>query len=594
MYSGCLKNLKVTINSEDISYKIDVEQNEGVELITFHFVATKKMNFPKIKIDFQYPFTDIIGLWRPNSFRNKGYSLVWNDPNDDGPSTKGTSSAPVGCFFSANDENRFTVAYSEALQPVTCVLGVREEEATIHGKAVLFKVPIREMEEYSFTMRIDTRAIPFYEAIGNVTKWYESFEMYRPTEPTKDAMLPMYSTWYSFHQEVTAKGIEEECEAFKAYGCEGVIVDDGWQTEDNSRGYAYCGDWEVAKNKIPNMKDHVKRVHEIGMKYLLWYSVPHVGLKSKIYDKFKDKTLFIIDRHQAGILDPRYKEVRDYIINTYKRAVLEWDIDGLKLDFMGNFNLTYATGNALEKDERRDFESLQEAVDRLLEDVMKELKMLKSDFMIEFRQFYIGPCMRKYGNIFRVVDCPTNYVNNRMGSIDIRMFSGNTTVHSDMIMWSKEDSKEHAAMQMINILFSVPQISVKHHQIPEEHRETLKHWLKFWLEHREILLEGDLKPINPVMHYPIVKSQLNNELLVAFYGDMVCHVDEVFDKLTLVNGTMKDRLTLRFNDSMGKVNIRVYDCCGKLTNEIEEVISEGVFEINSELSGYCEIVKVEA
>ncbi|MFP4199622.1 MAG: hypothetical protein ACLFSO_08540 [Halanaerobium sp.] len=36
--------------------------------------------------------------------------------------------------------------------------------------------------------------------------------------------------------------IEKEAEQAKKFGCEAVIVDDGWQTEDSSRGYAYCGD----------------------------------------------------------------------------------------------------------------------------------------------------------------------------------------------------------------------------------------------------------------------------------------------------------------------------------------------------------------
>ena len=29
---------------------------------------------------------------------------------------------------------------------------------------------------------------------------------------------------------------------------ESIIVDDGWQTDDNNRGYAYCGDWAVTPN----------------------------------------------------------------------------------------------------------------------------------------------------------------------------------------------------------------------------------------------------------------------------------------------------------------------------------------------------------
>ncbi|PHB05610.1 alpha-galactosidase, partial [Bacillus pseudomycoides] len=85
--------------------------------------------------------------------------------------------------------------------------------------------------------------------------------------------LPMYSTWYSFHQDISDNEIEKQCEIAKQLGCGAVIVDDGWQTEDDHRGYAYCGDWEVSPKRIVGMREHVERVHDLGMKYLLWYSV---------------------------------------------------------------------------------------------------------------------------------------------------------------------------------------------------------------------------------------------------------------------------------------------------------------------------------
>ncbi|QTH40015.1 hypothetical protein J4772_20555 [Cohnella sp. LGH] len=58
--------------------------------------------------------------------------------------------------------------------------------------------------------------------------------------------------------------------------------------------------------------------------------------------------------------------------------------------------------------EGRDYDSVSEAVDRLLSDVMERMRAVKPDVMIEFRQKYIVPLMRKYGNMFRVADCLNN------------------------------------------------------------------------------------------------------------------------------------------------------------------------------------------
>ena len=43
---------------------------------------------------------------------------------------------------------------------------------------------------------------------------------------------------------------------------------------------------------------------------------------------------------------------------------------------------------------------------------------------------YIGPAMRKYGNIFRAHDCPNDAQSNLTRTIDLRLLSGNTAVRA--------------------------------------------------------------------------------------------------------------------------------------------------------------------
>ena len=52
--------------------------------------------------------------------------------------------------------------------------------------------------------------------------------------------------------------------------------------------------------------------------------------------------------------------------------------------------------------------------------------------------------------MFRVGDCPNNFVKNRVGITDLRMLSGQSAVHSDMLMWHPEESPENCAIQMEN------------------------------------------------------------------------------------------------------------------------------------------------
>ena len=69
-------------------------------------------------------------------------------------------------------------------------------------------------------------------------------------------------------------------------------------------------------------------------------------------------------------------------------------------------------------------------------------------------------------------------------------------VHSDMITWNNNDTNESVAKQLIAVLFGVPQISVRLDEIKAKHYEVLKFWLNFWMENREVLLDGKLKIYN--------------------------------------------------------------------------------------------------
>ena len=161
------------------------------------------------------------------------------------------------------------------------------------------------------------------------------------------------------------------------------------------------------------------------------------------------------DRNNTGILDPRYPQVREFVKETYVSALKNYDLDGLKLDFIDRIQ-------KLDQDEIQpgmDYECVQEATDCMMIDVMQALKAIKPDILIEFRQHYIGPCMRQFGNMFRVSDCPADIATNRIGMMDLRMLSGNTAVHSDMITWHDDDQPEDTALQILNTIFGVTQFS---------------------------------------------------------------------------------------------------------------------------------------
>jgi alpha-galactosidase len=274
-------------------------------------------------------------------------------------------------------------------------------------------------------------------------------------------------------------------------------------------------------------------------------------------------------------LDPRYKEVRHYLSDTYERAVRQWGLDGLKLDFIDSFVLR---GKSLEIDSRRDTESLEDALHFLMSDVTKKLRALNPDILIEFRQLYIGPSICKYGNMLRVADCPADYFSNRSQIIDMRLTSGETAVHSDMLMWNKNESAEGAALQIANCIFGVPQISVKIKELPDTHIRMLKFYLDFCLENREVLLNGKLTAKDPANSYSQAKSTLGNKSVVAVYTDPVVELNSP-DCIVVNAGTKKSIIV----KAVTAVNYNVVNCLGNIISE--GIIDAAIAEIPVPVSG---------
>jgi alpha-galactosidase len=526
----------------------------GVELVHLRIESDEAARPPVFRLSWSHPLVSVHGFWHSGAGYDKGLQVDWGK----GVYSKATSGAPVGCLYDLEGRNRLTFAFSDALNPVTFHAGVHEESGEASCWVRLFDEPLAPLGVYEATLGLDTRDLPYYETLSDVSRWWAGLPGYEPAGVPETARLPMYSTWYSFHQDLEPGRVEEQCRLAKELGCEAVIVDDGWQTMSNERGYAYTGDWEP--EKFPDMRAHVDRVHALGMKFLLWYSVPFVGRHSRAWDRFSGMLLEEIERLGAGVLDPRFPEVREFLIETYESALREWDLDGLKLDFVDSFGASKETGGG------RDHDGVPEAVDRLLEDTIVRLRRIKTDVMVEFRQSYVGPLMRKYGNMFRAMDCPNDAVENRMHTLDIRLLGGDTAAHSDMLMWHTEDPVQSAALQLVNVLFSVPQISVLLDRIPPEHLQMLRFWLGFWREHRDVLLDGALEPLHPEAIYPVVLASTESKLAAAAYGNAVVPLEgEIPSTLLVVNGTLEEGVVLSLADDAGTRGIEVRDCRGQVT-----------------------------
>jgi alpha-galactosidase len=551
---------EVEVATEGAPPQVEIEELEP----GLHLVRVLPAEPAPLTVSFRRPLADVHALWRAD---NRSECLFDGTLAPPWASfrTSAVRGAPVVCAYAQSGENRLTLAWSDARNPTTASTNVVEETGELLC-SVTFPGP-------ETIVRLDTRPVPYHDALAAVEAWWSSMAAYAPCPVPAATREPVYSTWYGFHLGVSADAVEEQCRLARELGCGVLILDDGWQTETVARGYSSCGDWRPASTKFPDMREHVQRVQALGMKVLLWFAVPFVGERSEAWADFEGKMLAyepVAWGGTWGVLDPRLPDLRRHLVSTYERAAREWGLDGFKLDFID------------------EFDGVDDAVEELLTEVTARLRAIDPDVAIEFRQAYTGPLMRRFANMLRAFDCPNDALENRVRTLNLRLLAGSTPVHSDMLMWSPSDPAESAALQLLAVLFAVPQISMRLDRVPDEHLEMLRFWLGFWRDQRAVLLDGLLRPLRPYANYPLVLAEKDDVLVAAAYDQELVGVERLPATTYLVNATWGDRLVLELSEPAERA-LRVRDCRGRLQREGPVRLDAGFNELPVSRSGLVEL-----
>ena len=523
----------------------------GVQVEVITLTSPVEATPPAFTASYALPQKDIHHTWRPSGGTSIGVS----------ERTSLANWMPVYAAIDANSGNRLTVACSEAFHEVAYWAGIHEPTCEYRGAFTFFtgvEAPVRTAE---VRLRFDDRPVFWGRAVEEASDWISSFPGNEPSVPPEAAFDPLYSSWYNFHQDVTASALEADLPLAAADGMRTVILDDGWQTERPGIGYSNCGDWTVARRFAPDMRRHVESVHRLGFRYMVWSAVPFMGEKAEAWPRFKGKFIRV-KWGNVWVLDPRFPEVRKYLIDLYARRMREWNVDGFKLDFIEQFSFD-ESGDPAVRDgyAGRDIRSMPEAIDALMGGIRRKLVEIRPDVMIEYRQAYMGPAIRKFGNMIRVGDCPGDFTANRRGIANLRLTSGRTAVHSDMLEWHPEESAVSAARSIISALFGVVQYSMVLARLPEEHHRMVAHWVRFSQKHRDTLLNGEFRPYHPESDYPVLEGVASDERVVAVYSPSVVAQVAADRRAIVVNATGCDSVALDFA-ALPK-SVKAFDAFGR-------------------------------
>ncbi|MFS4466599.1 glycoside hydrolase family 36 protein [Maribacter sp. 2210JD10-5] len=562
-------NVEIVCDDEKVITELhEIYKKNGVSILELKVSPSIHNSLVPVTLKWKIPAINVKGIWKPTSDFNKRIQADWELEHME---SRISIDAPVINLFGHKDENVMTFACSNAIDKIEMNASLREEDNHYYCHITFFSEQHFDIKDFKVQLRLDSQENHFSQSLKNVAKWWESFENLKPAHVPAIAKRPFYSTWYQFHQNLDPEILLEECTIAKELGYDAIIIDDGWQTHDTNRGYDYTGDWEP--DRIPDMAGFIERIHTKGMKVALWYSVPFCGKMSRAYKKFKGK--FLTENHRwAPVFDPRYPEVRSHLINLYTKGLKEWNLDGFKLDFIDDFKWYPDTP---EFKEGMDYDSINLAVDRLLMDAQNALYKINPEVFIEFRQKYTGPAMRKYGNMFRAFDCPGDATMNRVRIADIKMLCGDSAPHADMVTWHPDEPVEIAALQLANILFGVPQLSVVLKETPKSYLKMIRFFTQYWNKYSDILLSQDFVPMNPLANYPLQYATLNETRIYGIHSPVLVSLEKAYSEIHFINAQIADEIILKCNEDFGKYSLQIFNCKG------EEVDANADFELKKDI-----------
>jgi len=261
---------RLRVIGDSSGFELNLQQAslaDGLDVARLTLTHQRATAPPQLTVQWSRPSHDIAGVWTSDFSASRTSPPDWREVGKLLHSML-TQQAAVLTLFGSDDSNRITVAVSDAINPVTMDARIREEDARIHLSIDLFSERHQKVKEISVEIRFDQRDIPFDSALKGVSGWWAGMPGHEPAPVPELARQPMYSTWYSYHQNIEPESMLAEVKAAKRLGFQAIIVDDGWQTLDSSRGYAHTGDWKP--ERLSRIEDFVNAVHAEGMAAILW------------------------------------------------------------------------------------------------------------------------------------------------------------------------------------------------------------------------------------------------------------------------------------------------------------------------------------
>lgn len=528
--------------------KIDT-LDENVYLINLSLYTDFPSYLPQFQFEFKYPQKLINSLWSSRTWTNESFI---NFPNY----SRLQSDYNIVSGLNAKSQNRITLTTFDDFQSRFTQIDIKTMPDTLVFAFNFFNrvAPDAELLEYKAQMLVDLSEKQYSECIRSAAQWRLDKEGNKSITKVDLSLQPVYSLWYPMDKNVPLENITHYFDSISAMGFRSVLFDDGWQ---NVVRFEVDEDGKWDPSKIDVVKDFMDKVRESDMKVALWYSQPFVGSHTYIFNRFDGKYLQYRTSSQP-ILDIRYPEVRQYLAEMYNSVISEWGIDGVWFNFINGY---YPDEQIIITDDLgRDFVSVRKAADSLSTYLESELLYKNPELSINHSYNTVGPLHTSNAKTINGFLGTTALAQVREKLVNNRLLYGDYSPFMEVMGIHPKDAPVNIAKKFHNIMFGTPYISYFSYTLPEEVRETLSFWIRYWKTNNEYLMQSSFKAYAPVQRYSSIIAGNQIKQILVFYDRVepfdLGYFD--FEQVDVINSSDYGFVSVKGTPT-GKVDYITYD-----------------------------------
>jgi len=182
---------------------------------------------------------------------------------------------------------------------------------------------------------------------------------------------------------------------------------------------------------------------------------------------------------------------------------------------------------------------------------------------------------------------PINFTLNRWQVTMLRLLAPDRAVHLDPALWHPDDSDENVAVHLINVICSVPMVSIELDRYPQSHLDIIRYWISFYQAHRDAIIHGTFAPDIRLGQVPLIRFTSETERIIGVYDDLAFAPGAGALPLWILNASTRPCVELCADDLGGPHLLRTRDKFGQVVGE--EVVTFPTARLPVEVGGSVEI-----